>query len=588
MSLKRNIYSLIKGIKMGKLVLQQPKISSNKKKFLKKIKFFKYLILNKKDISYKTQSQQIKFTKKIYKQIIKDIALKLNNIHKINWDLKTWNFFLGQWIHDYISIIIDRLHLIKPILKKKINSNHQFEAGKNISLISNDLSEFTRNAVTVNWNNKLNLRLLYLIKTKNFDKNNSYKILKKKINLENEIFNYLIFKIKILILKFIYFFFFSKKIVFYNSYIKNRFKVLKIFLKIKTIPLHYSFTFFNKKIIKSKIDLNLRKKIEFDYKKNENLHLKIIKFLFLEMFPKIYLEGFAKQKKISENSHLPNKIERVFTSSATDDNSFKFWLADKINKNKKIYFGSHGVGYNIYKENYDEEHQLKISNKLFIWGKKKYSRKMIPIGNFLINPQNNNKKLLTDFKILIVLPYIFLFKRRMSFFFLNALMNDFKQLENLLIRLKTKTSNIYLRPHPKNTFNEFNLSNFITLDKKKITIIDNNKFENIEKKFSVLVFLYLSTEFTNSLAIDRPCMIFLNKNELRLYRKEVIKIFLNLHSVGILHFSGKSLANKLNETSANINSWWNNQKTKKIKNEFRRNFSDSKFNYNLLAEILNK
>ena len=96
-----------------------------------------------------------------------------------------------------------------------------------------------------------------------------------------------------------------KKQVFF---LKEQTSLVFLFLK-KT-----RFSFFNNHIVNANIDINLRKKINLDFKKNEKLDTKIIKFLFTETFPKIYLEGFATQKK--------NCIKFLFTKK----NKWSFYL----------------------------------------------------------------------------------------------------------------------------------------------------------------------------------------------------------------------------------------------------------------------
>ena len=66
------------------------------------------------------QNKQLKQSKKIYKDILNEIVPKLNNVHNINWSIKTWNFLIGKWIFGYVSIILDRLYLVKKIKKKNL------------------------------------------------------------------------------------------------------------------------------------------------------------------------------------------------------------------------------------------------------------------------------------------------------------------------------------------------------------------------------------------------------------------------------------------------------------------------------------
>ena len=80
-------------------------------------------------------------------------------------------------------------------------------------------------------------------------------------------------------------------------------------------------------------------------------------------------------KKIADNSHLPKKIKVVFTSAVYNDETFKFWLADKMNSGTKLAHGQHGGGaYFVLKELFWETFEIEISNKYFNWGKKKVNK----------------------------------------------------------------------------------------------------------------------------------------------------------------------------------------------------------------------
>ena len=588
---------------MKKLVLDPKKISFKKKDinyflgsfFLNLIPFKKkanYVIINKEDISLKKQNYQINYAKKIYKEILAEIIPKLNKIHNIKWSHKTWNFFLGHWIHNYIAIILDRLFLIKPILKKKIDFSEQLSLGKNASLITNDLRHFTEIAGHLDWNNKLISRLIYLLLTKDFNNNNSLE--NSKLNLKTKkdnFFNIILFKFRVYLLNFLYSFFFIKKPFFiYNSYIKDKFKLIKIILSLGSLPLPFSFAFFNSKIIFSPINLNLRKEININYKNEKKIHLKIIKFLFVECFPTIYLEGFNLQKKISDNSHFPKKVSGVFTASAYTDNSFKFWLADKLEKKSKIYFGSHGVSYNIRKNNYHEEEEVKISKKYFIWGKIKNDKKMINVGNFLVNSNIHYDKSLEIKKYLIVLHVYDFYKRYMTVFFSKANMEDAKQINNMMNYFKDNIkSKIHIRPHPQDFRREFSMLNFIKSNNKSIKILKpSQNFQKFSHNYHFLIFTYLSTEFMNSLTLNKPCMVYINKNEFSKYTTKAKYYFLKLHSAGIVHFSGNSLSKKLNMVSRNLDVWWNSPKIIKIKKQFCESYCDPNFNYKIIISNLKK
>ena len=347
--------------------------------------------------------------------------------------------------------------------------------------------------------------------------------------------------------------------------------------------------FFNNKIVNSDFNADLRKRIELDYQKEKNVNLKIVKFLLIEVFPLIFLEGFNEQKKIADNCHLPKKTKGIFTCSAYTDNAFKFWLADKIQNKNKIFFGAHGVGYNIYKFFYHEEHELKFSKKYFIWGKDKSNSKMIPIGNFLL-PKTLKYKNSNFNKILIVLPVYDFYKRVMNVFFSNSHNQDIFHIENLIHKLSHDIKkHVYIKPHPQSYRKDFSMLELINYNKKIIQVFNStNNFEKINNEFSFLIFTYLSTEFLNSISLDKPCMIYINKTELKKYKLKAKVNFLKLKNAGILHFSGNSLATKLNKVSSDINKWWNSSEVKKIKKNFCDSYCSTDFKSKLFINTLKK
>lgn len=577
-----------------KLLILNPKKISYKKNYvnfflnsfflkLKKYKFKKinYNILNKNDVSEKIQRFHVKQSKKISEDILKEIVPKLNNVHNINWSKRTWDFFIGKWIIGYVSIILDRLYLIKNI--KKINLDEQLIIGKNTALISNDYIKFIDFAGKIDWNEKLISRLIYLIKSKNFNNTesilNSQKFFKpqntKKINI-------IILKLVVTILKILNFFLVKENsIIFYNSYIKNKFKLFKIILKLGSVPFPYSFPLFDLMIVQSKVNPQLRNKITLNFTKEKNIKYKIIKFLVNETFPLIYLEGFLRQKEIAENSHLPKNVKGIFTCAATSDTLFKFWLADKIQKKKKIFFGTHGAGYNMY-DNF--EHQKKeenISKKYFVWGNRKYSSKMVSVGNFLVNSKIKNFNYSNKKNYLLVLPVLDIYKISPNFFYNKSNLLTIENIEFFLNNLSYEIrQKIHLRMHPKESRKDFSFSDFISFNKKKIKILDKSKnFSKISKNYSLQIFVYLSTEFMNCLTLDKPCIIYLNKVEITKFKKDAKELLFELHSVGIVHFSGLSMAKNLKKISKNINKWWNDKKVIKIKKKFCYNYCNTNFNY---------
>ena len=550
-----------------------------------------YTTLPKKNFDISSEIKEIKHNREFYDEILRELFPILNKLNKINWDYKTWNFFIGQWLNFYVAVIRNRIDLIKPVINSDINYEEQLRIGKDTSLTCNDVRDFTYNCSFIEWNEKLFSRILYIMHTQNFSNDsNLLNSLNNHQAKKESFFNKALYAVRINIIKFCERLICSKNnYVFYNSYINDKFKLFKIILKLQDIPFIYSFAFFNKKIIKKEINISLRKKIKIKFE-SKNLDIKILKFLLIELLPTIYLEGFQLQKKLADNSHLPKKIKKVFISHAYTDNSFKFWLAERINNGTRIMHGQHGAGPNIYKEFHGEFHEVNVAEKYFIWGQKSNNKKMIPVGNYLINKKNKTKPLNSK-NFLLVLPTANIFKRDANIYHSNALSEDIEECQKFIDSLDQGLLNFMsVRNHPQITRRELDFLKFISFDKKKIIKTNSNiTFDKSIKNQGVIIFNYLSTEFFKLMSLNIPCILLLNKNMFdNFFIEEVRNDFNKLTDIKIVHTNGTSLAKHINKFFNNTDNWWNNEKTNKVKNEFCLKYSDQNFNTQLFVNELNK
>ena len=550
-----------------------------------------YSILSKTKLDIDSEIKQAIHNREIYDEVLQELFPILNKLNKINWNYKTWNFFIGSWLNNYIAVIRNRIDLIKPLINSDINYEEQIRIGRNISLTCNDIRHFTYKCSLIEWNEKLFSRIIYIMHSQNFVNDHSLlNPIQNTIKKKEEFLNKINYILKINVIKFFErVICFKNNYLFYNSYINNKNKLFKIILKLRDIPFIYSFAFFNNKIINEEINFSLRKKININFE-SKNLDIKILKFLLIELLTTIYLEGFQQQKKLAENSHLPKKIKKVFITHAYSENSFKFWLADQINGGTKLIHGQHGAGHNIYKEFFGDFHEINISEKYFTWGWKIDNKKVVPVGNYLINKRNKFNSSYNK-NILLVLPTANIFKRDPNIYYADSLSEDTKEYQKFVDSINPDLLNfISIRNHPQKVRRELDFINLISFDRKKIKNTNPNiSFDKLIKNQGLVIFNYLSTEFFKLMSLNIPCILLLNKNIFNyMVVNEIKNDFHKLSSIGIFHTNGASLAKEVNKISNNIESWWNNKKSIKIKNEFCAKHSNPNFDTQLFIKELNK
>ena len=591
---------------MKKLILNPKNLSLKKEEenfFLGKW-FLNFLPKSKKKLNFsflpdrkfviQDEIKQIRYNKEICEEILKEMVPILNRLNNIEWEYKTWNFLIGTWLYLFINIVFDRINLLKPIIDSQVDYDEQLKSGKDASIASYNVHDFKHKCSLIEWNEKLFLRLLYIMHEKNFD--NKLALLNSSIMLttkKDNFFESIIYEFKIKIIKFFERIICHKnKYLFYNSYILSKLKLFSIILKLGDIPFLYSFSFFDKKVVKAGIDVKLRERININFVNSDTLDKKIIKFLLIEALPTAYLEGFIQQKRLADESYLPKKINKIYTCSAYADNSYKFWLADKINLGKKIIHGQHGAGNNIFKEWFSDTYEVEISEKYFSWGSKKYNPKIISVGNYLINLKEQNKDLSLgkSKKILFVLPLSTIYKGNHQIEYVNTFDENFIEYQKVIDNLDLNVINEFnIRCHPRDIDRELQYSNFINFDKKKINKANFNiPFNDLADSHVPIIFGYLSTEFFKQMSLNKPCLIFMNKTHFDYFLLEDAKqIFIELQKVGILYTDGKSLAKHLNKISDDVGEWWNNERTQNIRGKFCDNYSSPIFNMDLFTKELN-
>ena len=233
--------------------------------------------------------------------------IQLNKIHGISWKLRSWKYLIGPWLEIFIAVVYDRLEMANSLLEsKKLDQKELLYFGKDISLTTYNYKDFTSSISSPQWNEKLILRLLYILNNKDFsnkanlasskNKVPSIKLSKMKINS---------YQIKNFLLKICERFFCKFNNFVFLFLILEVNLIINTLLNLKQLPF-LLFQFLKNKTIKSGVETALREKLTFDYK-YQCLEEKVIISLISESLPTVYLEGFHKLRDLSLNSFLPKK-----------------------------------------------------------------------------------------------------------------------------------------------------------------------------------------------------------------------------------------------------------------------------------------
>ena len=534
----------------------------NRKKFAqKKIKILDYHWNNSNKLE-----KDYKYLNKIYKILSKNLAEFLNLTHKKNFSIKYWEQIFGIWLLRFIIFVYDKYSTVKKISKKQkyfynfINLDKKF--------IPNTSSEANYLFQNEYYNHKIFSKILFKLRPKISFIEKRDKSIKSKFSNPKINFSYIL-----------------RSLSFLSNFkkIKNEIFIIHSYLSFyKEILLQLFFNGFPKinyceKISKKFLIIHKIRKKNLK-NKTKDPFLKLISELIIKNIPASYLEGydFLKRKTIKYN--WPTNPKAVLTANAHFNfDVFKFWLADKREKNVKLIVSQHGAGYLFSKFHSDYDLDINNCNYFLSWGKKNFlDKKILPGFNLRLKKKFKQVK---KENILFIQHFPYKYTTRLvinDHNFSNIISNLDNQKKIINELNKNITNPIKIRLFSSKNFYP-DIHNY---EKDKWgDYLDKHIFETrdvpIENSISnskiVIINTLHSTLFFECLSSNIPCFIFSNFS-LKHIKKECRKDFLNLKNVGIIQNNPLDFANFLNKNIQNIDTWWNGKKISYIKNNFITNY----------------
>ena len=525
---------------------------TEKRKF-KSLNFYKW-------DNHKKKTEDIKEILKTYKFFLSFLSLRLNKIHKKNYNKKSWEIILSRWLFTYITNLYARWEIVKKI-KKNYNINllvtHNFKDKDFIPDTSKHSHWMMQSPENDFWNTMIFNKIL---------KFSSEKKIKNKYFKTKAINNKLFSEQKKIFYSDVINYNKNKKIFFYNLSLDKKYKILMM----------YQNSFLN--IISKKKEIKLNKKINFKKRdlllgaKNSS-RKSFSDFIFSDLkfsIPKIFVENFSVLENVHKNINWPKNPDYILTSYGQYyDELFKLYCAMNIKKSK-LFILQHGYN-NIFADGdfYAGNLDKKISDKFLTWGRnfKNNSHPFIyPFHKFKLSKNKSNSK-----KIILIL-YAFNEKPTHPLNgFVNANERNYttvKLVEELIQNSQTVIKENFSLKLLSNSMTK-NVENSLTYRFPDLKFINKKKpFSQIMYDYGISIHLFLGTPFFESMYYDKPCILIFEKKMHINFDKKFLSILKKLKDNNICFNSAHEASKFLNINSNNIYKWWDNKKLKKIKKEF--------------------
>ena len=493
---------------------------------------------------------QNKYLNDFSENVLNQLTVQLNLLHKIDRPVKYWNIILGPWLNIFIQIVFERWCQIKYTEKKySISGTYIFE-GKIENFVPEDHAHFNHLLSTDEWN--------FLIYSEIIKSSTKIDTIKKKIYLKNIEFKIpLRTKLKSFILKLSLTFNRKKNIVLLDFAISFK-RYLLLFFKygyVNRLPLYKT----------QKVKLNTKKR-NFKFKKSKSDFENFLTTIISNHIPKIYIENFSNILKVVSSSNLPKNPKKIISSYVYFNEYIKIYIAEKSLNDTKLIISQHGGSYGSYKWFFNQFHELKISDYFFSWGWTNGLKKIVPMGmmkrNDFISRKEYDQENFTLF--LNSLPR-YSYKNAsepQSSFFSEYISNQIDFINCLDIKLRNK---LIIKSYSKDY--GWDIENKIKLNFPDIKISSSYRISKLSKRSRIIISSFNSTTFLETIHKNIPTVFFWDPKHHEL--SDFAKIdYEKLFKVGVFHKNPVSAANHINNVWDDVDLWWNSKDVRYAINDF--------------------
>jgi len=502
--------------------------------------------------------------RRIEKILLTELTKILNNVHQTFYGEKFWKILIGHWLRTYIETGLNRIKTLEYCIGKYEVSGSTFIEISKEKLIPKNFESFFTLLESDAWNSSFDLQILNLFKDLNF-KFDVYSTQSENLN-QIESNREKQFKIKPLIFSAVKlglkFFTKNTDALIKNTYLP-RLEEIKLNLYLGQLP-----KIWESESVKINCQANLQLRNKLSLKSTHEIndkYLSILSSMLFNFLPTCYLEGFIKLGILANKMKFPDSPKFIFTSNSySTDEVFKYWSAVKAEEGSKYIIGQHGSNFctsRFLSPSVEEE----ICDTFLTWGCSSNSLKYKP--SFIFKTVRKNLKTNPRGGLLLVQQSVDYRRRTWDTF--SEHLKYFEDQKIFISNLdKTIKTNTVIRLSSEYKTHKFREDlRWVEFDDNLLLNYHQDSFFSLLSKSRLVVHSYDSTGFLEALALNVPTMAFW-QNGLDHILPEAKAHYQELADVGILHFSPKTISEKINYEWKDIELWWNRLDIQKARDKF--------------------
>jgi putative transferase (TIGR04331 family) len=516
--------------------------------------------------------QDYQYLLKLHEDLLKELSAKLNQIHSVEYSLGYWRILIGPWLGYFVQMLFDRWSMLNQSIENLECTNCRVIERDQLSVVPNDMNHFVNMYDGDDWNEAIYGQLLDSLWSK------SIRI--DKIKTQQEIKNNQPFikqgwetllksKLKKWIFRLSTVFPNEARYFFISSYLPLKIDLL-LQLRLGQFPRIWR----SNRLPVTRPDISKRNwKLSNNEGNLSSFDAVARKFIPMHI-PTAYLEGYDQLIKSVDILPWPKKPKVIFTSNAyNDDDLFKAWAAEKVEKNTPLIIGQHGGHFGMTPFSFTEDHQIKIATKWLSWGWLDDSRsQVLPMGNLKCmgsrqvkyNPKGG--ALMVSMTIPRYSYHLYAIPASRQWLDFMADQQMF-----LLSLSETLRKKITLRLYSKDY--GWDQSDRWSEQMPEVCLdLGLQNFYKLIEQNRIFIATYNATTYLESLNWNIPTIIFWNPMHSEL-KEEVIPYFELLESVGIFHRTPESAAQHMLEVWDNVSDWWESREVQSARAQFCHQYS---------------
>ena len=536
------------------------------------------------EILSKVTDEEFEAFKSVSESIFQDLAIELNRLHGTAYPLRYWRIVVGAWFQQFAQVLHMRLRVAEFVVE-----NYQDIEITRLDLNWQELLPVTHDEASLLFATDIWNHHIYVEAVNFVTKSAAENILISSPQRKKELLEYrkqvnfglpnpqAKSKLESVLEKLSP----NPKVVL-AGVVQSKLALVVMHLRLRALPRLWRFS---SKLSVHPIDQIRRQSLNVSTKSVDRFD-GFLRSLISTNLPTIYFEGFNElQQKVSK-IQLRKHPKFIFSNTLLQRNEqFKVWSAEHVASGKtKLCSGQHGGGYGLKRfKSWGENYESSVVDGFLSWGWSSDSEVIVP--TCVQSHQQDFKPNKTGGLLIVLGPLT----RNSDIYGMLGVQSNSSYLNNIELIISNLPSKVLdqTQVRPKNASS---INKPARVSGQQISQILGNGVEidfgthslNLTQSQNRLsIVTYNETTIPTNLMAGYPTIVFWDPKYEKL-DSTAQQIHDRLFETKILHYSGETVAQHVDEIWDDIDSWWQSPETTKARNLYCNYFARRK-NFPALA-----